>query len=279
MNNNPYTYLDFVDTIVNFIYKIRLGIIIAFFVGAVGGYIVYKNSSPVYSSKLVAYSNNLTSERVQEIFDDFNSLISERSFNKLANNFQITEQEASQIINFKVTLTNKLIVDAVTEDINKLFLFALEIETSNPDLFLKIESKLPTVIESNAYVKKKQNIFYSALKANITAIDEEIKYLRSLKETLKSTIEKGNLSNSGTTLDLSNISKEIINFEEKRQYAISQLELNKTDLIILKEFHPSIKKVRPKLGRSLASGVLLAEVAFLFGYFTWMYINYRSKKV
>ncbi len=235
-------------------------------------------SSPVYSSKLVAYSNNLTSERVQEIFEDFNSLIIEKSFKKLGENFELTEEQASQIIGFKVTLTNKLIVDEVTEDLNKLFLFSLEVETANTDLFQILEKKLPGVFERNSYVTKKQDAFYSALTANITAIEEEIRYLRSLKESIKSSIDKGNLSTSLATIDLSSISKEIINFEEKKQYASSQISLNKNDLTIVKEFHPSIKKIRPKLGRSLASGVLLAEVFFFLGYFIWTYLQYRKNR-
>ncbi len=236
-------------------WKIIVGVVVLSFIG---GKILEKSKITIYSSQMLVRPYFDSQYQLVDNIEYYNSLISTKDYETLSNIFNVNEDNAKEIISFKISpgpeTENERIVqyDRFVKSIDSIRaqdidfddyienrsiysgnLFQIKVHSYKKDIFPNLEDGLNSSFTNKYSIKKmeKRDSMISIQKANILKDIDEVQKLQSiyinvLEEESKS---KENKISLGENLSLTTESKKTREFELLNREIQLRNELSKLD--------------------------------------------------
>jgi hypothetical protein len=174
--------------------KTNLKILFTFFtLGVFGGWVAYQILPPVYRAQLLAYSNIINSSEVVAIVESWQELIIKNDDASLAKRMQVNPE----IIKNLKSIEARTVPSSVgPNDPDNKDAFIISIQTYNNDNLDSLQTGIIRCIENNPNVKKLTNAEKMRLTLLRSKITQEITQLDSVKNSIRSLLQKSNSNNA-----------------------------------------------------------------------------------
>lgn len=236
----------------------------AFVVGVLLGVVHYKITPPVYTSTLIAYSINLPQTKVDELTNELQIMIKERDYQQLANTLKLPLELAEKIKKMEIVHTGNLEERLSEEQSMFMNSFGLEVAVTDQRILEDVKNAFIEFIGNNKFVKKKMELYTTSIEKNLKIVEEEIRYVESMKNNLQAILANNNTKANLFISDIGSLSARLLDLQIAKVNLQNKLELTRTDITVVKDFVKFKKPSSPKLSYSLAGGVTLAMFVTLF---------------
>ena len=228
-------------------------LLIAFVVGVIGGVTYYYLKPPVYRSTLSAFSENLFDEQIKITINELDKMVRERDMERLAQALQLPVETVRKIGSLQAAIQEDKIGN------EKSNTFQLHASVNDPALFPDLQTALLRYLNASDYAQRMTRLRQQELRDNMAQMDEEIRYLRELKNDLRDVIVSGEGRQNLFFSDLDQASTAIAEMVTQRNAAQRELgRIADGDILVVKSFVVFSKQYQPRLGQSLIFFTLAA---------------------
>jgi hypothetical protein len=254
---------------ISFFKKYRWIFLAAILIGLLAGYLRYRSLPTVYKSKLILQSAVLSNQNAIQIIDNWNALLKSGEYTELSKLFNCNEDVLTKTKELKA------------EEIQKIFTpnnpngFVLTAMVTDISTLGDLQKGIVYGFNNSESVKEKLDLKKLRFLELIDKTNTEIQRLDSTKRTVES-ILNGNRSGSSLMIDVSGISRQIIELNEKNLFYKEEIKLT-TGMQVLQSFSKFKNPAGPNLFVWLFLGLVSClSIAFLFTLF--ISINQKLKK-
>lgn len=249
----------------------NLFVIIGFsLLGIVGGAAHYFLSKPVYSSDLILSSNYLQNDMCQEIIDNLQGYVQDKTPGILANKLGIDTVDARKIKKLEFKNFNEKLSKKYEDTVVLGLPFRISVLASDYRVYEKLQPALIYYFDKNPNVIVQKNIRQTNTKLMIGKIQKELVDLDSLKKVVAGhLIPRGNQSGFvfGQPLDPLSIYREAINLYRDEINKNADLLLTAQNIRVIRDFEVREKPYLPRLSISFGiAGALGVILGFVIAY-------------
>lgn len=272
---NPELRKDDIDLIVflersiSFFKKYKWIFIAAAIIGLVAGFVWYRSLPRVYKSRLILQSTILSNQNSIQIVANWNALLKSREHTELAATLNCTEDILHKVKEIKAEEIQKIFTP---NNPNGFILTALVTDLSILD---DLQKGIVYAFNNSESVKDKLDAKRNRLETLMDKTNREIQRLDSTKRTVEN-ILNGNRSGSSLMIDISGISRQIIELTEKNLFFKEELKFTNA-IQVLQGFSKFKKPAGPNLLVWLVLGLASClSIAFLYTLFSS--VNQKLKR-
>ena len=259
----------FLERGISFLKKYKWVFIAATVVGLLAGFLWYRSLPPVYKSRLILQSTILSNQNAMQIVANWNALLKSGEHTALGAIFNCKEDVLGKVKEIKA------------EEIQKIFTpnnpngFILDALVTDVSILDDLQKGIVYGFNNSESLKDKLDSKRNRLRELIDKTNAEIQLLDSTKKTVEN-ILNGNRSGSSLMIDISGISRQLIELNEK--YLFYKEELKFMEAIqVLQGFSKFKNPIGPNLFVWLFLGLASClSIAFLYTLFSS--INQKLKR-
>lgn len=272
---NPELRNDDIDLVVllersiSFLKKYKWVFIAAAIIGLVAGFLCYRSLPKVYKSRLILQSTILSNQNAIQIVTNWNALLKSGEHTELAAAFNCKEDMLNKVKEIKA------------EEIQKIFTpnnpngFILTAMVTDVSILDDLQKGIVYGFNNSESVKDKLDSKRNRLRELIDKTNAEIQRLDSTNRTVGN-ILNGNRSGSSLMIDVSGISRQLIELNEKNLFFKEELKFTNA-IQILQGFSKFKRPVGPNLFVWLFLGLAFCfSIAFLYTLFSS--VNQKLKR-
>ena len=245
------------ERVISFFKKYKWIFIAAIIVGLLTGFLRYRTLPPIYKSKLILQSTILSNQNAIQIIANWNALLKSGEHSELA-----------EIFNCKEDILNK-VKEIKAEEIQKIFTpnnpngFILNALATDISVLDDLQKGIVHGFNNSESVKDKVATKRNRLRELIDKTNTELLRLDSTKKSIENMLD-GNKPGPSIMIDVSNISRQLIEINEKHLYYKEELQLTNA-IQVLQSFSKFNKPVGPNLFVWLFLGLASClSIAFLY---------------
>lgn len=192
-----------------FFKKYKWIFLIAILLGLLLGFLRYRSLPNVYKSRLVLHSFILTNQNDIEIVANWNALLKSKGYAELATAFNCREDILHKLKQIKA------------EEIQKVFTptnpngFTIDVLVTNVAILPELQQGIVFGFNNSDYVKDRLAAKRDRLSELVDKTSTEVKRLDSTKKIVENIISGKSTSSSSLIVDGSNISRQLIEMNEK----------------------------------------------------------------
>ena len=256
------------EKFISFFRKYGKLIAISSIAGMLIGLLLFTVLPKRYSSTLLLHSFTFTNTEQINIIENWNELLKKGEYDALSKDFNCDPQLLENVNRISATEIQKLYIP------NNPNGFMVEVVVKDTAVLDSLQKWIVNGLENGGYIKAKLDSRRSNLKQLIEKINIEIAKLDSTKRDIENSINNKSKSSSSYIIDVTGITGQIINLNEKLLGC--QEELKFTHAVqALHNFAKFNKPESPKLFKLLILGFI---AVFSIGYVIAMY-NYMQKRM
>ena len=219
------------------------------------GCFYYWVAPKTFDSKMIIQSDILSESYSLKLAENLNNHIRDRDVSFLASKLNLTNEEAHQLIEFKIVSALTPMSQQMAEKDKIIVVISVRIRDNA--ILPKLQSGIILYFSNNDYIKKRVDENRKKYEGLIYALDREIKRL----DTLKNKLSNGTLTNTKfggvyfmDVADLYGVAADL--YEKKYNFMIDLATVDSIEVI--EDFTPYDKPVWPKLSIVLAASLALA---------------------
>jgi len=201
--------LSLVERSILFFKKYAWVFVVAAVVGVLLGIMSYRKVPVVYQSRLIAHSAVLTNQENIQIIDTWNSLVKKHEYGEVAKIFNCPEAVVKKLKKIQGTEIQKVFAAANPNG------FYIDVQVTDNSILPTIQNGIIYGFENGDYVKERVAFKKNRLKEMIADLRVEIGRLDSTSRNMDKIISGQHNSAPGIILDGSNISRQLIDLNEK----------------------------------------------------------------
>jgi hypothetical protein len=261
--------LTLIERSIIFFKKYALVFVLAVVVGVVLGIMSYRKVPILYESRLIAHSVVLTNQENIQIIDTWNSLLKKHEYFEVAKAFNCPENVIKKLKKIQGSEIQK--VFSATNPNG----FYIDVQLTDNSVLETLQKGIVYGFENGQYVKGRVAFKKARLKEMLDELRTEIIRLDSTGTNMDKIVSGRSKSSSGVIVDASNISRQLVDLNEKLLFF--EEELNFTSGIqILQDFSKYSKPVGANLIVFIGLGLTLTlSIAYVFTLFNS--VNQRLK--
>jgi len=249
--------LTLVERTILFFKKYFWAFVLAAVLGVTLGIMSYRKIPVVYQSRLIAHSAVLTNQENIQIIDTWNSLLKKREYGEVAKAFNCPEQAIRKLKKIQGTEIQK--VFAATNPNG----FYIDVQVTDNSVLPTIQQGIIYGFENGDYVKERVNFKKTRLKEMIDNLHVEIARLDSTSKGLERMMTTHSTSSPGVIVDGSNISRQLIDLNEKLLFFEEELSFT-SGIQVLQGFSKYSKPVSANLLVLIGLGLVLTfSIAYI----------------
>lgn len=254
---------------ISFFKKYKWIFIVAIITGLIAGFLWYSSLPKVYKSRMVLQPTTLTNQNAIQIVANWNTLLKSGEHAALSATFNCKEDILSKVKEIKAEEIQKIFTP---NNPNGFILNALVTDVSTLD---NLQKGILYGFNNSESVKDKLDSKRNRLRELIDKTNTEIQRLDSTNRTVEN-ILNGNRSGSSLMIDVSGISRQIIELNEKHLFFKEELKFTNA-IQVLQGFSKFKKPIGPNLFVWLFLGLASClSIAFLYTLFSS--INQKLKR-
>ena len=254
-NNNSSEDFDLFSLLLNLkkkIYKWRILIIAAVFLGISTGLVAYFTSPKIYRSRMAVTSNLLRGPDFVIVIDALQGQLKEGNIEALKKLLNIDETTLKKVNGLKVfssrTFVERQLNTAIATDQNKEeeTNFVIEAYVENNDILPQLEEGMLYYFKNNYYMLDKGTRLKKELNDELNKIDQELRSLDTIKRSLNEVYSMGSSSKISSMYinDPGKIAEDIVTLYKLKMETEDRLIM--TDVKIVEKFMPYKKPYSPK---------------------------------
>ncbi len=257
--NNEIDLLELTVKLYLFI-KRKLKFLLFFLIaGIIIGIVKHYISRPFYETYLVANSNIISNNRIVDIINTLQPFIGEKNIDSSSGKLKTSINILKQIKNIEAT-----IIEKEENELFELNCYKIDLQIYDNSMIDSIRYAIINLINSNNYIKKKTTLKRENILKLISKINEEIKGLDSLEQSLLSE------SKNFIIIDGQN---EIVNLLEKKHKLEEEFQLTEA-INIIEDF----TVLSTPANKSISVHILIYGLIFLvIGFFVAIFIEVKKK--
>jgi capsular polysaccharide biosynthesis protein len=261
--------LSLVERSILFFKKYALVFILAAIVGIALGIMSYRKVPILYQSRLIAHPSVLTNQENIQIIDTWNSLLKKQEYSEVAKVFNCQESVVRKLKKIEGTEIQK-VFSAINPNG-----FYIDVQVTDNSILETLQKGIVYGFENGQYVKERVAFKKARLREMIDDLRVETARLDSTGSNMEKIISGKGKSSAGVIIDGSNISRQLIDLNEKLLFF--EEELNFTNGIqVLQSFSKYSKPVSANLIVFIGLGLILTfSIAYIFTLFSS--VNQRLK--
>lgn len=257
------------ERVVSFFKKNKWIFIAAVITGLLTGFLRYRTLPPIYKSRLILQSTILSNQNAIQIITNWNALLKGREYAELAAAFNCKEDILAKVKEIKAEEIQKIFTP---NNPNGFILNALVTDISTLD---DLQEGIVYGFNNSESVKEKVAAKRNRLKELIDKTAIELQRLDSTKKSIENILD-GKKPGPSIMIDVSNISRQLIEINEKHLYYKEELQLTNA-IQVLQSFSKFKRAVGPNLFVWLFLGLASClSIAFLYVLFSS--INQKLKR-
>jgi len=261
LRNDDIDLIVLLERAISFFKKYKWIFITAIAAGLLAGFLRYRTLPAVYKSRLILQSTILSNQNAIQIITNWNALLKGREYEELAAAFNGKEDILKKVKEIKAEEIQKIFTP---NNPNGFILTALVTDVS---IFDDLQKGIINGFNNSESVKDKLTVKRSRLTELIDKTNTELLRLDSTKKSIENILD-GNKPGPSIMIDVSNISRQLIEINEKHLYYKEELQLTNA-IQVLQSFSKFNKPVGPSLFVWLFLGLASClSIAFLYTLFS-----------
>ncbi|MEO1054482.1 MAG: hypothetical protein AAFX87_27865 [Bacteroidota bacterium] len=223
--------------------KFKALAIALFFVGLIGGITYYLLTKPRYESKMVVSSEILKEQYCETLINTLNDIIEDGNYELLAERTNVSKEKAFQIKSFEL---EPIEANFKPDQSSERDIFSIVVTTTDNTILDDLSEGLKLYFENNEFVRVRTELDKQETQKLLSQIEDEIKEIRSVKDSLSriSNLKQG--PNNVILTDLGSLYEQALNIYQQESELQKNLELvNSIDVI--QRFTVFNKPAWPKL--------------------------------
>jgi hypothetical protein len=256
--------LELIRQVLLWVRERLLWLLLAIVLGCgVGAYLFY-TTPPLFTSRFVAYANDLDDFQVREVVSDLMQLRAENNIQELAKRMSISEEVAASIHSLGVETTPMLEADLpawVTRE-KSTYPFGLIIVSRSDKNFEAVQGGIEHYFDQHPFATIRLKKRQEGAKTRMDGYNAELTYMEGLKKTQDNMMNEGR----GSLIDPGALSTHMVDLAEKRESLRLESATIAHEIVIIKPVLPSKKPSSPTLTRRLLLGGGLGLLAGLVAF-------------
>lgn len=234
---------------IRFFNRYKWYFIIATFLGAGAGTLLYYKIPTTFESRLVVHSYMLTNQEQIQIANNWNSLLKKKEYPALARLFNCNETLLRKVKKIKAKEIQQIFTSTNPNG------FTIDATVTDNAVLDSLQSGIVYAYENNEYVRERMLVKKAGLQELIDKTTAEISRLDSTKKNMERIIEgKGRIS-SPIIIDGTSINRQLVEMNEKLLSFKEALRFTNA-VQVLQSFSKFSKPADPKLLPLLVIGLV-----------------------
>jgi hypothetical protein len=268
------------DHLVDVVKKSKLLMLTGFISGCAVGYSYYSSRIAYYEVSMIAQTSAVYRKTLAEMVQSLNSLIITRSYQKLASELKITENQSRQVSYLELTsMQNEPLDNDTSTKLNEPFKIIARInQTGLTDTFqhaivnyLNNKPSLKTIKEEQVKFNKEKLAF----------IDRELGKLDSLQSEYNKFFASSKITTTyySNDVDPANMYKQSATLMDEKGKTLYWLSANSDPLMVIDDFKSAtVPQSNSRLRSIVYGGLVGMAICYLIGLFLELYRKMKTYK-
>lgn len=269
-----------IDLFAEVIQKSKLLLLTGLISGLAVGFSYYSSRPAYFEVSMIAESSAAYRKTLSEMIKSLNALIGSRSQGKLANELDISDQQARQISLIEMTgLSNESLENDTSTKYNQPFKIVARIH--NPVLTDTFQHAIEKYLNNKPTLKSIQDAQVKFYNEKLTYTDNELAKLDTLKTEYNRFLASSKIATTfyNNAIDPSTIYKQSNDLINEKGTILFWLSSNSKPIQVIDEFKSPVLPQSYSLVKSLSFGALIGlGICFLLGLYLELYRKIRNYK-
>lgn len=269
-----------IDLFAEVIQKSKLLLLTGLISGLAVGFSYYSSRPAYFEVSMIAESSAAYRKTLSEMIKSLNALIGSRSQGKLANELDISDQQARQISLIEMTgLSNESLENDTSTKYNQPFKIVARIH--NPVLTDTFQHAIEKYFNNKPTLKSIQDAQVQFYNEKLTYTDKELAKLDTLKTEYNRFLASSKIATTfyNNAIDPSTIYKQSNDLINEKGTILYWLSSNSKPIEVIDEFKSPVLPQSYSLVKSLSFGALIGlGICFLLGLYLELYRKIRNYK-
>ena len=250
--------ISLLERAILFFRRFRVAFMVATISGILLGCIAYFTSPKIYRSRMILHSSYLTNSEQIEIIDYWNELLKRGERATLAHILHCDEQVLGNVTSCEGA---EILKNYSASNPNG---FYIDVKVKNNSVLPGLQKAIVDGLDNTEFVKQKLSIRRQNLEELIAKVVIEIRELDSIKSDIENIISNKEKNSSSLMLDVSGVSRELIDMNEKRLSYQEELKFS-SGVQVVQGFVPLNTPVSISLKVMILLGLIVClSIAYLF---------------
>ncbi|PWT79237.1 MAG: hypothetical protein C5B59_00005 [Bacteroidetes bacterium] len=267
-----YQLLDLFFTSVNYLLSIfaksKLLLLTGLISGMIVGYSYFRTKVPTYEVSMIVQSTELNNQTLANIIDQLGTLAQAGSQQRLADELNITPNQASRI---SLISTRRFDGEPLDKDTSRVHQpFEIIARITDKDITDKLQSAIIAYLNENSYLTKVQDNRTRMNQEKIAFIDNELAKLDTLKTEYNRFLTTARISATVyyNALNPAEIYDQSGKLMKEKENVMRSLNVENTPVLMINGFNSTSEPQTSSLSRALLLGALVGlAICYLLGLF------------